>query len=207
MDAIRLSINVQKIPGTRLVKMPNPQTGTTQIYAAIPIDQLYVPNTQDAAPYLMLNAIPSPNSLYGDFMIKPYINGEDFQHMSDDEKRATPIYGKGSFMKAKVSKAMQQSAEAVQGVEFVPTVQQQAPIMPPPQVVEQAASSTPEDGFYVKSADGTYYTQVFAGWQEAATFAGFNTIQWPIVEEFQGGKPTRRYRWAEATMDWRFVDL
>lgn len=207
MDNIRISINASKLAGARVIKTSNPQTGLKELYLAIPVSSLYVPAGDNPCAFIMANAIPSPNSLYGDFLIKPYISGEDFTHMSDEERRAIPIIGKGTFVKPKASKEMQAAAEVVDDVEaagLVPT-QQKAPMMPPPAQPQPAI--TAKEYFTAKSLDGQQYQETFSNWEDVATFCSFNTLQWPIIEAWTQGRLTARYRWDEASLQWRVANL
>lgn len=97
MQNLRVSINVQKIPGTRILRSNN-HAGEPTNYVAIPLEHFFIPRDQPAA-HLMLSVIPSPKALYGDFIVKPYIDKASYDGLTAEQKKEIPIIGKGTYQK------------------------------------------------------------------------------------------------------------
>lgn len=111
MKPIRLSVALNKVKGARMVQMSNPE-GKKQIYAAIPIDQLFVPaNTSDA--YLIMMAIETPNSLYSDFVLKEYVEQKVYDGMTPEERMSIATLGRGRIVKERPNKVLINNVESV----------------------------------------------------------------------------------------------
>ena len=119
MQNIRISLNLLSIPGTRVVRMNN-ANGTPEVYAAIPVSQLFVP-TDRPQPRLMGTMIHTPNAQYGDFMIKPYLSNADYKMLSKEEQQNLPIIGKGSFMQIDNNRVLAKEAVTADVQDIDPT--------------------------------------------------------------------------------------
>lgn len=140
MQNIRLSINLLQVKGARTIRMNN-ANGQPELYVAIPVSQLFVPQDKPE-PRLMLTAIHTPNALYGNFMIKPYLSAADYKTLSREEQQNLPIVGKGTFIEPSTNKELAQAAETVDVVDAtIPT-----PTSQPTSNPGQASSTQPTSG-------------------------------------------------------------
>lgn len=112
MNNIRVSIDLTKVDGARTIRAAAP-SGKQEYYVAIPVSSLFLPKDSKSA-HLTCTMIPCPNALYGDFMLKKYINGTTYANMSQEERNAVPIIGKGTYIVPKMEK---QQAQAFAPVE------------------------------------------------------------------------------------------
>lgn len=135
MNNIRVSIDLTKVDGARTIRAAAP-SGKQEYYVAIPVSSLFLPKDSHSA-HLTCTMIPCPNALYGDFMLKKYINGTTYANMSQEERNAVPIIGKGTYIVPKMEKSQAQAYAHVdvesanlddireqQAQESVPTVDQ-----------------------------------------------------------------------------------
>lgn len=118
MNNIRVSINCQKLSGVRIIRSNN-HAGEPTNYVAIPMSNFFIPKDAPAA-HLMVNLIPSPNALYSDFIVKPYIDPHTFEGMTREQRDEVPIIGKGVFQKQNNERHLAKEAEveAMQDVDF-----------------------------------------------------------------------------------------
>lgn len=107
MNNIRVSIDLTKVDGARTIRAAAPN-GKQEYYVAIPASSLFLPKDSSSA-YLTCTMIPCPNALYGDFMLKKYINGTTYANMSREEREAVPIIGKGTYIVPKMEKQQAQA--------------------------------------------------------------------------------------------------
>lgn len=107
MNNIRVSIDLTKVDGARTIRAAAPN-GKQEYYVAIPASSLFLPKDSKSA-HLTCTMIPCPNALYGDFMLKKYINGTTYANMSQEERNAVPIIGKGTYIVPKMEKAQAQA--------------------------------------------------------------------------------------------------
>lgn len=103
MNNIRVSIDLTKVDGARTIRAAAP-SGKQEFYVAIPVSSLFLPKDSHSA-HLTCTMIPCPNALYGDFMLKKYINGTTYANMSQEERNAVPIIGKGTYIVPKMEKS------------------------------------------------------------------------------------------------------
>ena len=109
MQNIRISVNCQKLGGVRIIRS-NDHNGEPTNYVAIPLSHFFIPKDSPAA-HLMLSLIPSPNALYGDFIVKPYIDQQTYEGLSAEQKKSVPIIGKGSYIKVNNDRNVRQYVE------------------------------------------------------------------------------------------------
>lgn len=107
MNNIRVSIDLTKVDGARTIRAAAP-SGKQEYYVAIPVSSLFLPKDSHSA-HLTCTMIPCPNALYGDFMLKKYINGTTYANMSQEERNAVPIIGKGTYIVPKMEKSQAQA--------------------------------------------------------------------------------------------------
>lgn len=107
MNNIRVSIDLTKVDGARTIRAAAP-SGKQEYYVAIPVSSLFLPKDSHSA-HLTCTMIPCPNALYGDFMLKKYINGTTYANMSQEERNKVPIIGKGTYIVPKMEKSQAQA--------------------------------------------------------------------------------------------------
>lgn len=95
---LNVKINLQKIEGANIL---SGKTGKN--YLAIPLDD----NTQlfcgKSGIYLDLLAIPTPNSPFQkDYCLRPQINKETFEQMTEEQRKLIPIVGDIAEVKYKI---------------------------------------------------------------------------------------------------------
>lgn len=98
-NMLNVKINLQKIEGANIL------TGKTgKNYLAIPLDDNKQLFCGKSGIYFDLLAIPTPNSPFGkDYCLRPQIDKEYYDKMSDEERRAIPIVGDVTEIKFKVA--------------------------------------------------------------------------------------------------------
>lgn len=212
MNNIRVSIDLTKVEGARTIKAKAPN-GNTEYYVAIPASSLFVPKDTTSA-YLTLTMIPSPNALYGDFMLKPYVNGNAYQAMSNDERNAIPIIGKGTYIKQKLDRAQAsnfQAAEVESVTSLPPTETDQqgndqqtnppARFAPSSNAPFPANGGTPEaEKLFVCTHDGRCIE--FEDWPSAQTYAEQTCNCECTIERCRGIICEQRYIYNSLTMQW-----
>lgn len=132
MNNIRVSIDLTKVDGARTIRAAAP-SGKQEYYVAIPVSSLFLPKDSKSA-HLTCTMIPCPNALYGDFMLKKYINGTTYANMSQEERNAVPIIGKGTYIVPKLEKQQAQafSPIEVESADLDDVRDQQQPAGDPP---------------------------------------------------------------------------
>lgn len=211
MDNIRLSFNFLKLTGTRLISAKD-AANKLHTYVAVPIEHFFVP-TNEPKPYLMCTMIPCPNAQYGDFMIKPFVSGQDWEQMSQEQRNATPIIGKGTFMRPAINKQIKQQTEQADVTDLDPnqlTPSQQdqqangsaAPLASAPSlpVGQQTQPSLPPTRFEIIADSGqVFYTET---WNQAAEFASTDNSQYHKIVYVFNNVRTSQWRWDESKITW-----
>ena len=193
MNNIRISIDLTKVDGARLIRAAAPN-GKQDYYVAVPVSSLFAPKDSNSV-HLTCTMIPCPNALYGDFMLKPYVNGTTYANMSDDERKAIKIIGKGTYIQSKLDKSQAQQYEAAT-VESVSVEDVRSSMEPTndqqPHPAEKVATSPKapfpaESGtgvvtkLYVKNPEGSYICA--SSWDDAVKIAaGFGSEHCTIEE-------------------------
>lgn len=97
-NMLNVRINLQKIEGANIL------TGKTgKNYLAIPLDDNKQLFCGKSGIYFNLLAIPTPNSPFGkDYCLRPQIDKEYYDKMSDEDRRAIPIVGDVTEIKFKI---------------------------------------------------------------------------------------------------------
>lgn len=227
MQNIRISLDLTKIEGCRIIRANNSGNTPTE-YVAIPVRACYVP-ADAPRPYLMATMIHCPNAKYGDFMVKPYLSGEDYAQMSAEERAATPIIGKGTFMQAAVSKQIAKAAEDVEVTDIIPTVSPQYSENPTCPAAQPAATAgaqrvrnpglaaplgsapsqraalpnetaAPGTAYFVRVPGG--YSEGFQSFSEAAFYAEQDLANRGAIELWDGKVCLKRYHYHNEDFTW-----
>lgn len=119
MKPIRLSICLSKIKGARLVQFPN-EENKKERYVCIPLSRCFVPKDAPSA-HLLAMMIETPNSIYSDFVVKEYINQNEYESLSKEQRNAIPALGRGKFIVERPNKTIITNTENVEAVEDVAT--------------------------------------------------------------------------------------
>lgn len=143
MQNIRISINCQKLAGVRIIRSNN-HAGEPTNYVAIPMSHFFIPKDAPAT-HLMLNLVPSPNALYGDFMVKPYVDPQTYDGLTAEQRRSIPIIGKGSFIKSNNEKSLSGVIEK-SDVTDVDLTQCQNPLNSPSEARSMTSDNLPFEG-------------------------------------------------------------
>lgn len=97
-NMLNVKINLQKIEGANIL------TGKTgKNYLAIPLDDNKQLFCGKSGIYFDLLAIPTPNSPFGkDYCLRPQINKEAFEQMTEEQRKLIPIVGDVTEIKFKI---------------------------------------------------------------------------------------------------------
>lgn len=219
MQPIRISLDLLKFQGARLVRMNNAQNVPTD-YVCIPVRDCFVPSN-DPRPYLMATMIHCPNAQYGNFMIKPYLSPQDYATKSKEEREAVPVCGKGTFIESAANQAITKVAERVESTELDPTQLVPSESKPRPAAPLGVAPSPAEGGqtpnaaaaeapaapapeapltYYPRCAEG--YGEGQTSWEAAAFIASGDNSRWQFIEAWNGNQCVHKWRWDEAQITW-----
>lgn len=108
MANISVSLNLKAYKGFKYM-VEKDQAGNKTYYAAIPVKQLFNPSGTTNV-YATAVMIPTPNSEYSDFMLKPMLSAKELQSMSQDDFKALPVLGTGKYMEKQISKDLMKEA-------------------------------------------------------------------------------------------------
>lgn len=211
MDNIRISLSLMKLSGSRIIAAKN-AANKDVTYVAIPVEHFFVP-TNDPKPYLMCSMIPCPNAQYGDFMVKPFIAGSDWEQMTPEERQAMPIIGKGTFMRPAVNKAIRQEAEHTAVSDVDPATLTPTPtangasgsaatlqVAPSHPEGVQTPPAVPATRFEVLADDGASWW--LNSWADAAAFASEDSASRRRIVWYENNKRTSQWHWDTAKIDW-----
>ncbi len=109
MKPIRLSVNLSKIKGSRLVQMTNADN-KKEAYVCVPLSQCFVYKESSDA-HLMAMMIETPNSIYSDFVVKEYVPQSQYESMEKDLRMAIPVIGRGRFIVERPNKTVISNTE------------------------------------------------------------------------------------------------
>lgn len=218
MNNIRVSIDLTKVDGARTIRAAAP-SGKQEYYVAIPVSSLFLPKDSKSA-HLTCTMIPCPNALYGDFMLKKYINGTTYANMSQEERNAVPIIGKGTYIVPKMEKQQAQAFSPVEvesaNLDDVRDQQQPAGDLPgDPRVGTAPSSKAPfpaESG--TSEAEKVFLIDGEGQWWECPSFAdacAYGDAQDPdncVIKVMRGDVVTAQYKydlfyqqWAKTAID------
>lgn len=108
MANISVSLNLKAYKGFKYM-VEKDQAGNKTYYAAIPVKQLFNPSGTTNV-YATAVMIPTPNSEFSDFMLKPMLSAKELQSMSQDDFKALPVLGTGKYMEKQISKDLMKEA-------------------------------------------------------------------------------------------------
>lgn len=102
MANISISLNLSAYDGFKYLCEKDP-SGKKVYYAAVPVTKLFNPSGTNKV-YATAVMIPTPNSEFSDFMLKPMLSGRELQSMSPEDFRAIPTIGSGKYLEKSASK-------------------------------------------------------------------------------------------------------
>lgn len=111
MPMIKISLNLLKIEGA-FVSATSDEQGKTRYYVSVPADQLYIPQNAQGQAHLTATLIETPANQFNDFAIRPYVPAARLSAMSEEQRRAIPFIGSGSYIRQAVPTAV--TSQAVQ---------------------------------------------------------------------------------------------
>lgn len=113
MNPIRISINLAKIEGARVLAVKD-TNGKPVYYIGVPVDQCFVPTGTQGQIHLITVMYETPASQYSDFAIKQSVSQDLYQNMSQEQRNAMPFIGKGTWLKQNVDRQVAQFAAAAE---------------------------------------------------------------------------------------------
>lgn len=102
MANISISINLSAYDGFKYLSEKD-ANGKKVFYAAVPVTKLFNPSGTNKV-YATAVMIPTPNSEFSDFMLKPMLSSRELQSMSAEDFRAIPTIGSGKYLEKSASK-------------------------------------------------------------------------------------------------------
>lgn len=199
MNNIRISVNLAKLAGVRVINIKN-EFGKTEQFVAIPAKALFIP-AEKPEPFLMATMIHCPDSKYNDFMLKPYMAAADYKLLTQEQQRSIPVIGSGTFMQQQQPKSFAQQAENVEFEQSTLAPTQQTQPTPAPAATQPQNSSLaeghemnqplPPDEFVVWDIDK--WVGPFDTFDAACSYASLDQINRMTIECWQGS--TKRGRW------------
>lgn len=209
MQNIRVSIDLLKIGGARLVRFPNAANVPTD-YVCIPVSNCFVPR-DTPRPYLMTSLIHCPNAKYGDFMVKPYVSSDDYKVLSKEEQFNLPIIGKGTFMQEATNKQLAAAAESINPADIstAPTINPTAAngsaassqLAPSLAMGEQPLPLSANTDFEVYTPEG--WVSGLPTFDDAAHYAAGKEVSYFIIREVSGPDVVRKWRWDNDARAWQ----
>ena len=212
MNNIRVSIDLTKVDGARTIRAAAP-SGKQEYYVAIPVSSLFLPKDSKSA-HLTCTMIPCPNALYGDFMLKKYINGTTYANMSQEERNAVPIIGKGTYIVPKIEKSQAQAfaPTEVESANLDDIRAQQEPAGDPtgnPTVVNAPSSSAPfpaesgkPEAEKVFLIDGNGQWWECQSYPDATAYGEAHDPENCTIEVRRGDEVTARYKYDLFYQQW-----
>lgn len=212
MNNIRVSIDLTKVDGARTIRAAAPN-GKQEYYVAIPVSSLFLPKDSKSA-HLTCTMIPCPNALYGDFMLKKYINGTTYANMSQEERNAVPIIGKGTYIVPKIEKSQAQAfaPTEVESANLDDIRAQQEPAGDPtgnPTVVNAPSSSAPfpaesgkPEAEKVFLIDGNGQWWECRSYPDATAYGEAHDPENCTIEVRRGDEVTARYKYDLFYQQW-----
>lgn len=102
MANISISLNLSAYDGFKYLSEKTAD-GKKVFYAAVPVASLFNPSGTNKV-YATAVMIPTPNSQFSDFMLKPMLSGRELQSMTQEDFRSIPSIGSAKYMERAVSK-------------------------------------------------------------------------------------------------------
>lgn len=212
MNNIRVSIDLTKVDGARTIRAAAP-SGKQEYYVAIPVSSLFLPKDSKSA-HLTCTMIPCPNALYGDFMLKKYINGTTYANMSQEERNAVPIIGKGTYIVPKMEK---QQAQAFSPVEVesanlddvrdqqepagIPSIDPKVVSAPSPNAPFPAESGKPEaEKVFLIDGEGQWWE--CQSYPDATAYGEAHDPENCVIKVMRGDEVTAQYKYDLFYQQW-----
>lgn len=174
MANISVSLNLQAYKGFKyMVEKDN--VGNKVYYAAIPVKELFNPSGTKKV-YATAVMIPTPNSEYSDFMLKPMISAKELQSMSQDDFKALPVLGTGKYMEKQISKDLMKEATKSATVDEN-DLDEVFGMVPPPQAAPAAQVPAQQQVFDPRSIADTPLTMYYITDQGGIIAQANNTTQ------------------------------
>lgn len=201
MANISVSLNLQAYKGFKYM-VEKDQAGNKTYYAAIPVKQLFNPSGTTKV-YATAVMIPTPNSEYSDFMLKPMISAKELQSMSQDDFKALPVLGTGKYMEKQISKDLMKEAtksatvdendlDEVFGMVLPP---QAAPAAPAPtfqpQPFQPTNTDTPNTIYYICDNGATIANA--RTWNDAAQIFKAQMSPSTLLYKYEGNTQVAMY--------------
>lgn len=108
MANISISLHLNAYKGFKFL-VEKDQAGNKIYYAAVPVKELFNPSGTTNI-YATSVMIPTPNSQYSDFMLKPMLSAKELQTMTKEQFQALPVLGTGKYMEKQVGKDLMKEA-------------------------------------------------------------------------------------------------
>lgn len=102
MANISISLNLSAYDGFKYLSEKTAE-GKKIFYAAVPVTSLFNPSGTNMV-YATAVMIPTPNSEFSDFMLKPMLSGRELQSMTREDFLAIPSIGSAKYMAKSTSK-------------------------------------------------------------------------------------------------------
>lgn len=201
MANISISLNLKAYKGFKYMVEKDP-AGNKVYYAAIPVKELFNPSGTTNV-YATAVMIPTPNSEFSDFMLKPMLSAKELQSMDADQFKALPVYGTGKYLEKKVSKDLMREAiksatvdeeDMTEVFNMVPPPQQvnAAPVPTfQPQPFQPANTDTPNTIYYICD-NGATIAQART-WNDAAQMFNAQLSPTTLLYKYEGNAQVAMY--------------
>lgn len=201
MANISISLHLNAYKGFKFL-VEKDQAGNKVYYAAVPVKELFNPSGTTNI-YATSVMIPTPNSQYSDFMLKPMLSAKELQSMTKEQFQALPVLGTGKYLEKQVSRDLMKEAAKSATVDEndldevfgMPAPSQQANAAPAPSFQPQSFQPTPLDTpntIYYICDNGVTLAQART-WNDAAQI--FKSMPSPttILYKFEGNEQMAMY--------------
>lgn len=108
MANISISLHLNAYKGFKFMYEKD-EAGNKVYYAAVPVKELFNPSGTTNI-YATSVMIPTPNSQYSDFMLKPMLSAKELQSMTKEQFQALPVLGTGKYLEKQVSRDLMKEA-------------------------------------------------------------------------------------------------
>lgn len=194
MANISISLHLNAYKGFKFL-VEKDQAGNKVYYAAVPVKELFNPSGTTNI-YATSVMIPTPNSRFSDFMLKPMLSAQELQSMTKEKFQELPVLGTGKYMEKQVSKDLMKEAAKSATVDeedmsniFGMPAQQAAPIIPPAPQVQQVPNpmqfpDTPNSLYYI--SDNNQILAQAKTWQDAYTLFKAQVSPTVLLTKYEG---------------------
>lgn len=201
MANISISLHLNAYKGFKFL-VEKDQAGNKVYYAAVPVKELFNPSGTTNI-YATSVMIPTPNSQYSDFMLKPMLSAKELQTMTKEQFQALPVLGTGKYMEKQVGKDLMKEAaksatvdeEEMSEVFGMVPPPQAAPSAPTPTFQQQPFQSAPLDTpntIYYICDNGVTLAQART-WNDAAQMFKAQMSPTSVLYKFEGDAQMAMY--------------